>query len=378
MLSTILITTAAGATAPLIGATGYRQYRRLIHSRRIRITSPNGIDESGFTPIGGIDQWLSIRGDDRRNPILVELHGGPGASNLPYHSRTREWERHFTVVRWDMRGSGKTFAHGGPAGQGEMSLRQLERDAAEVIEHVRARLGVAEVVLVGCSFGSLVGLRLARSRPELISAYVGTDQNISGGGRNRTAYEALVDRLPRAGKRKELAAVTTMGPDRSVWTIEHYSQFNKHTVGSDPRTLDTFKRVVLGSLLSSPLHTLREVRSFIKAMDFSEQLAPEAVSVDEWAEGTTFQVPFFIFQGAHDVITPPEGVRVFFDDVTAPVKDFALIDDASHWAAFRHPDTFLELMLTKVRPLVGPTATTTLRYGTNSHGARVARTGLQL
>jgi pimeloyl-ACP methyl ester carboxylesterase len=207
-------------------------------------------------------------------------------------------------------------------------------------------------VLLGCSFGSSIGLRLARDHPELYCAYVGTDQNINAGGRDDTAYRALLGRLGAAGKRKELAAVTTMGPDKSAWSAEDWSRYNKHTVGSDPLTFDTVKTVVVGSLLSSPLHSLRELPAYTRAMSFSERIVPESAAIDEWAEGTTFAIPFFIFQGERDVITPPAPVRRFFDDVTAPVKDFALIQDASHFACFRHPDRFLDLMLTKVRPML--------------------------
>ncbi|WP_433247516.1 alpha/beta fold hydrolase [Streptosporangium sp. CA-135522] len=352
MLSVAIASAAALIAAPAAGLLGYRQLKRAAHAQRLRITAPYGIEESGFVRIGGIDQWISIRGEDLRNPVILEIHGGPGATNLIYAARTRAWERHFTIVRWDLRGTGKTFGHGGPDGQGEMSLRQLQNDALEVTQHIRTRLGVEKVMLVANSFGSFIGLRLARNHPELYSVYVGTDQNISAGGRDRTAYQALVDRLTKAGKNKDLAAVTAMGPDRSAWDIETWSQYNKHTVGSDPLTFATVKTVVIGSLLTSPLHTLRELPVYMKAMTFSERLAPESVTIDEWAEGTTFRLPFFIFQGEQDVITPATSARRFFDDVTAPVKDFALIQDAGHFASFRHPDRFLDLMLTKVRPAV--------------------------
>ncbi|MFI6515298.1 alpha/beta fold hydrolase [Spirillospora sp. NPDC050679] len=361
MLGTLLLTVpaalAAVVAAPAAGLAGLRRYKRAANAKRLHITGPHGVNESGFVRIGGIDQWISVRGDDARNPVLVEIHGGPGATHLPYNARTRAWERHFTIVRWDMRGAGKTFDRTGPGGQGEMTLEGLERDALEVIDHVRARLGVATVVLVGHSFGSFVGLRLARRHPERLSAYVGTDQNINAGGRDHTAYRALVARLTTAGKHKELAAVTAMGPDRAAWSTAHWSQYNKHTIGSDPLTLDTVKKVVVGSLLSSPLHTLGEVRTFMKAMSFSEQLVPQSTPIDEWAEGTDFQIPFFLFQGEHDVITPAATARRFFDDVTAPVKDFALIPDASHFAAFRRPDQFLDLLLTRVHPALTPAMT---------------------
>ena len=349
VLTASVATVIAGLAAGLLA---YRWLKRTVHAKRLRITSPHGIDESGLVRIGGIDQWISIRGEDRRNPVMLEIHGGPGATNLAYVPRTRAWEQHFTIVRWDMRGTGKTFEHGGPDGQGEMTLDQLHRDALEVTAHARARLRVDKVVLVANSFGSFLGLRLARNRPEWYSAYVGTDQNINAGGRDHTAYHALVDRLSKPGKRKQLAAVTAIGPDRSAWGVKQWSQYHKHLAGSDPLTFDTIKTVVLGSLLTSPLHSLRELRNHPKAMTFSEPLALESVTIDEWSEGTTFAVPFFVFQGERDVITPPEPARRFYDDVAAPVKDFALITGASHFASFRRPDRFLDLMLTKVRPAI--------------------------
>ena len=353
MLGTIL--TASAATllaAPAAGLFGYRQLRRSANAKRLRITTPNGIDESGYVRIGGIDQWVSVRGDDLNNPVILEIHGGPGASNLIHIPRTRDWERHFTIVRWDLRGGGRTFAHGGPDKQGEMSLDQLHRDALEMTEHVRSRLGVDKVLLVANSFGTITGLRLARSHPELYSAYVGTDQNIVGGGRDGSAHEALLGRLEKSGKRKELAAMKALGPDRSTWTAEEWSLQAKTVVTTDPLTYDTMKTVVIRSLWFSPLHTLRGLRSYLKGMTFAEQLGPQAMTVDEWAEGTEFRLPFFVFQGESDVLTPPDAARRFFDSVSAPVKDFALIRNASHFASFRHPDRFLDLMLTKVRPAV--------------------------
>ncbi|MFE0378294.1 alpha/beta fold hydrolase [Streptomyces inhibens] len=352
MLGAIVTLSATALATPIAGLLGHRQLKRTANAKHLRITTPNGIDESGFVRIGGIDQWVSIRGEDRRNPVILEILGGPGASNLIFLSRTRAWERHFTIVRWDMRGAANTFAVTGPTGQGEMSLDQLYHDAVEVTEHVRTRLDAAKVLLVANSFGTVLGLRLARNHPDLYSAYVGTDQNIIAGGREHSAYRSLMARLQKTGKKTALAAVTAMSADKSTWSVEQLSKYNKLVLTTDPLSYDTMKTVVIRSLWFSPLHTLRGLRTYLKAMTFSEPLALEAVAIDEWAEGTTFDIPFFIFQGDKDVLTPPQPAKRLFDDVTAPVKDFALIRGASHFASFRHPDQFLTLMLTKVHPAI--------------------------
>jgi proline iminopeptidase len=330
----------------------YRALKRRANARKLAITTPTGIDESSYVRIGGIDQWISVRGEDRSNPVILELHGGPGASNLVFLARTRAWERHFTIVRWDMRGAGRTFAAGGPEGQGELTLDRLYADALEVTDHIRTRLNVPKVMLLANSFGTVIGLRLARDHPERYSAYVGTDQNIAGGGRDTSAYEALLDRLEKAGKKKQRAKITALGPDRSSWSPHEWAEYAKTVVTTDPLTYDTMKTVVIRSLWFSPLHTLRDLRAYLKAQTFSEPLGPQATTIDEHAEGTAFRLPFFLFQGEHDVLTPPEPAHRFYTEVTAPTKDFALIPDASHFASFRHPDHFLDLLLTRVRPVV--------------------------
>ena len=48
-----------------------------------KVVSDNGVDEAKAVEIGGIRQWITVRGRDRRNPILLVIHGGPAAPELP-------------------------------------------------------------------------------------------------------------------------------------------------------------------------------------------------------------------------------------------------------------------------------------------------------
>ncbi|MFF3129954.1 alpha/beta fold hydrolase [Streptomyces sp. NPDC057908] len=352
MIGIVLMASVAALVAPVTGTLGYRRLKQVRNARLMRITTPNGINEQDFVRIGGIDQWISIRGEDRNNPVLLELHGGPGSSNSIYGARTRPWEKHFTIVRWDMRGTGKTLGRTGADGPAEPSFDRIHEHALEVTQHVRARLGVDRVILVANSFGTVFGLRLARQHHHLYSAYVGTDQNIHAGSRDDSARQALLARLRAAGKRKDAATVEEMGPDVRTWTAEQHAALAKLTVTSDPLTFETMKTVVVRSLWFSPLHSLRELGQFFKGMKLSERIIPGTAAFDDWADGTRFDLPFFIFHGDQDVFTTPELAKRFFDDVQAPVKDFALITDAGHFASFRHPDQFLTLMLTKVRPAI--------------------------
>ncbi|WP_407285426.1 alpha/beta fold hydrolase [Streptomyces sp. BP-8] len=293
---------------------------------------------------------LAIVGCARRS-VTASGRGGAGPAP-PAAPRTRAWEKHFTIVRWDMRGAGKTLGRGGADGQGELSFTRMYEDAVELTDYVRTRLGVEQVLLLANSFGSAFGLRLARQHPDRYSAYVGTDQKIHDAGQDSTEHLSLLARLRAAGKRKELAAVEEIGPDLRTWTPEQHGTYSKIVATADPLTFRTMKSVVMKSLWFSPLHTLGELGTLGQGMRLSEQILPATAGFDDRADGTCFELPFFVFQGDRDVLTPTDRARRFFDDVEAPIKEFALIENASHFASFRHPDQFLHLMLTKVRPVV--------------------------
>src|SRR5208337_3944253 len=101
-----LIALVVVAIAALLAMRTYRQH---VNAQLLAIHSQNGIDEGMYVKIGGIDQWIQIRGQDRDNPVLLCLHGGPGGTWVPMTALFVPWEKQFTVVQWDQRGTGKTL-----------------------------------------------------------------------------------------------------------------------------------------------------------------------------------------------------------------------------------------------------------------------------
>ena len=92
------------------GGLAFRAYRHSVLAKATVIDPLHGIDDALFTKIGGIDQWIRIRGQNRDNPVLLLLHGGPGIALSPLpRDFLFSWTRDFTIVLWDQRGAGKTF-----------------------------------------------------------------------------------------------------------------------------------------------------------------------------------------------------------------------------------------------------------------------------
>lgn len=87
-----------------------RLYAQQRTAARIRIASPAGINSLEKVRLGGVDQWISLRGHDGVKPVLLFLHGGPGFPQMPFSHLNAELEREFVVVEWDQRGAGKSYS----------------------------------------------------------------------------------------------------------------------------------------------------------------------------------------------------------------------------------------------------------------------------
>src|SRR5262249_33295190 len=169
------------------------------------------IEEAAFIKIGGIEQWVTIRGDDRRNPVLLLLHGGPGDVQSPFVPTYAPYEKDFLLVQWDQRGSGRTFAKNGAAG---VSLERLIADGIDLAEQLHARYPASPLILCGHSWGTIIATGMARQRPDLFAAYVGTGQATSWDDLVQFQFDFLKQRYKETGNSAGLAALEAIGkPD---------------------------------------------------------------------------------------------------------------------------------------------------------------------
>src|SRR5580698_7629644 len=112
------------------------------------VAAPREISEQMFVPIGGIDQWLTIKGDARANPVVLFLHGGPGNAESPFADA---WyaggEKHFTLVQWDQRGAGRTFSRNGPGVEPTMTVERMVEDGIEVAQFLTRHLHKRKILI---------------------------------------------------------------------------------------------------------------------------------------------------------------------------------------------------------------------------------------
>lgn len=101
------------------------------------------LDEKKFVLIGGIQQWITVSGTSCDNPLILFLHGGPGNSLSPYADAIYgPWQSEFTLVQWDQRGAGKTFAANPATAESALTLERMARDGIELTEYLTDRKSV--------------------------------------------------------------------------------------------------------------------------------------------------------------------------------------------------------------------------------------------
>ncbi|MCK1995301.1 alpha/beta hydrolase [Peribacillus muralis] len=326
-----------------------RNQRENAHNLCIHDT--NSINEEGYVKIGGIEQWVTIRGEDKSNPVLLIVHGGPGSTYSIFSPLLRPWERHFTLVQWDQRGAGKTFKKNGRTGSGSITLDRLAEDGIELAEYLSSKLSKEKVILLGSSVGSLTGVIMAKLRPDLFYAYVGTDQNAPDP--EFLSYKLAIDALNSGGNKKGLRFIEKIGSDPSKWSRKDYEKRNQYLVKAVQGIPNMITDLILPNMLSSPGHRTSDILDIFKGMRFSlDQLYEELLAIDIQRLGCEFNLPFIVFQGDNDILTPTAVAKSYFDQISAPYKEFVLIKNAGHLACFAREEQFLEELIKRVLPIV--------------------------
>ncbi len=319
--------------------------------------SPAGpVREEGFVRLGGLEQWVSIRGESCANPVILVLHGGPGNPLSPYaHTLYGAWESEFTLVQWDQRGAGRTFGRNPPAAGEALGVERMARDGLELAEHLVRRLGQRRIILLGGSWGSVLGVHMARARPDLFHAYVGVSQLVHGVENMAASRDRVLAVAGAAGDRATVAVLEALGPP--PW--------------KDPRSFGALRRAVrayearvvtpapASFWIPSPAYaTPQALAESEEGEDYSylqfvgREGAGMASTIDLPRLGTRFEVPVFLVHGAEDLLTTPELARRYLDRLDAPAKAFVLVPRTGH-----DPNAALlaaehEVLTRRVRPLV--------------------------
>ena len=314
---------------------------------------PNSVAEVTYLRLGGVDQWVMMRGENVNNPPLVVLHGGPGMSEMGFFRRfNAPLEHHFTVVHWDQRGTGKSFDRQIP--RSSMTLGQFVSDLDELVEIVRRRFGKGKVVLLGHSWGSALGAIYAARFPEKVSVYVGAAQIGDAAAGESMSYAAGLAEAERRHHRA-LRQLRAIGPPpypaRRVF-VERMA-VNRLDAPMPPGVVWGIGRALFGG----PESSIFDLPNFVRGFRFSmDTMWAEASTLNLLKLVPALKMPVVVFVGRRDRWVPPETSVAFFDALAAPSKNLVWFEQSGHEAFVDEPEKFNAVMVELVRPLASVSA----------------------
>jgi pimeloyl-ACP methyl ester carboxylesterase len=301
------------------------------------ITCPSAtqkIDEQSFVSIGGIEQWITISGIRCGNPVVLILHGGPGNTMSPFASNIYSaWEKEFTLVQWDQRGAGRTFGRNPGTAESELSIERMTQDGIDLAAYLVRYLNTKKIILVGGSWSSVLGVYMAKSRPDLFHAYVGTGQLVSGKENQEASVRKVLALARAADDAKTISTIEALGPP--PWTNpRNFGILRRVTRVYEAKTSTPAPK---SWWVPSPLYTTPEAEASYEGGEDYSYLQFVGLKgngmlskIDLPKLGLAFDIPVFLLQGSEDLVTVPEVAKRYFDSITAPQKEYVLLQNTGH------------------------------------------------
>lgn len=340
----ILFALAALVVLVVVAAFSYRAMWQHRIANAVKISSPHGIDEGKFINVNGAEEWITIRGENKNNPVILFLHGGPSEANSPFVEFYTPFEKDFVFVQWDQPGAGKTYIRAG-SHQPKLTIENMAADGIAVAEYVANELHTSKVILIGEDWGSLLGVRMIERKPDLFAAFVGTDQLVSWIAKQDVEYEYTKSRATATHEQKTLDALNQAGPP-PYRSLESYRRVPRLLPPEDDASIARLGR----ELTFSPSLSVTDLFGWYKGLRTGEEeLTPIMLAEDLRNTDTVFSVPVFFIQGENNVIAPTSLVSDYVSRIQAPVKELQIVPGASYFVIWQHPTEFLKLLRQDVR-----------------------------
>ena len=332
-----------------------RQIGRTLNNR----TPDGGINETLYVDINGDKQWINIYGQDKNNPVLLYLHGGPGqATSEEDYVVLRKLSNDYTVVNWDQRACGKSWRpeHNGT----KVTVKQLISDGEAMTDFLLDHMNKDKITVMGMSWGSMFGANLVLDHPEKYDAYIGLsffeDDIEVLKGLKEYALEWTKDdpELHEIAENiiTEQSVLDSMDVYERIDIAQEYGKiYDKYT---EPDSEFAGDENIITAMIFNPYWSLKDYYNlFFRQLpsDFNDlEWYPylDMITYGGRKDGSLagkydYEVPFYIVNGDTDYTTCPSVVKDYFSRVNAPDKAYYEVE-GGHYMPMLHSERLAEII----------------------------------
>jgi L-proline amide hydrolase len=308
-----------------------------------KIALENSISELRKVEVNETALEVMIRGNNRDNPVIVFVHGGPYNSEIPYVRKYQDLlEQKFTIVHYDQRGSGKSYEFG--SDYSKITASTHVDDLIALTAYIKDYLNQDQVILIGHSFGTYIATIAAAKEPGLYRAYVGI-------GQMSDTIESELDNLYKcleaakaAGDMEDVKYLSGLEPSISQGkAITPRDYVRKY--GFAARNIDENADYLNGFLFGSEYNLLDVIRYYTALIKYQDALITEALNHPISDIVTEINIPVYFVMGKYDSMTSPDAAEKYLDRLTGEaVHELVMFEDSAHYPQFEEKEEFYKWM----------------------------------
>ena len=307
------------------------------------IKESNSISELRKVNIGDTELEIMIRGNDRNNPVLIFVHGGPCCSEIPYVRKyQKELEKDFTIVHYDQRGSGKSYVFG--ENYSEITATTHASDLVELTKYIESYLEKEQVILIGHSFGTYIATMAVAQNPEIYQVYIGIGQMSNPIEGELNNLYRCIKAAEEAGNERDtnyLKSLEQSISEGEIITPRNYVR----KYGFAARKIDDNGDYLLGFLFGTEYNLLDAIRFYTASIKYQDNLIVESTKYPIAQIVTEINAPVYFVMGKYDGMTSPEAAQNYLDNITGDgIKEFLLFEESAHYPQFEEEQKFHQWM----------------------------------
>lgn len=317
--------------------------------KQYRILSPQGIDEKIYVNINGQEQYVFIRGMDVNNPIILNLHGGPANPDAFFtYEFAKEIIDEFTYVSWDQRGCGRTYYKNKRVDpQNESAdFEQAIKDVDELVKYLCMRFNKDKVILMGHSYGSLLGASYVSRHPESVEKYIGIGQSVSIKDTQKMNYSEAFNLLMDNKRKRDELEIVYKRLEKS-FSLENLMKFQRLTVPCFIVKMPKIKQTnQIKLILSSPDLAVNDIRWLVGMLNMkvhytrNKKLLDYTLSTNIYDIGNEYFVPMYFISGEYDKSCRVDLLKKYYAEIVAPNKKLVIMKECGHSPQIDEPVLF--------------------------------------
>jgi proline iminopeptidase len=306
--------------------------------------------------IGGIKQFVIIRGKSTQNPVLLMLHGGPGSPQAHMNLKfNKKLEDYFIVVNWDQRGAGGSYSKIIP--KESINIDQMIEDTRELSQYLINRFHKEKIFILGHSWGSYLGMRTIYKYPGLYQAYIGIGQVSDQRKSEELSYQFVMNKAKETNNVKAIKELEEIGfPENGLYKdIKKGMMIERNWVmhyggAAWKKTKKDFIPMFIKPLLLFKEYTVSDKINYLKGINLSQEMLWDPLLNQKLVDLVKkVEVPVYILQGRHDYQTCFELAKIYFDSLQAPRKEFIEFSNSAHMLPYNlEIDKFHDIMINKI------------------------------